>query len=159
MLRYLEFLRLTVDQKYGLEEKKRVLLVLDMYAAHRNEDLLKDAAQRLCIDLVFVPPGMTGELQPLVATIFDALKSAGQATWILSYIDNPAQHFDRIIASENAQTCWKNLTKGQIEQTCEKVENNAKSLIVDPRLAKVGVEEDKQDASKEESSEFIPDQE
>jgi hypothetical protein len=36
---------------------------LDVYASHR-EGLIKDIAASQHIDLLFIPPGMTAELQP-----------------------------------------------------------------------------------------------
>jgi transposase len=159
MQRYFEFLRFTVDQKYGLKEKNRVLLVLDMYAAHRNKDLLKDAATRLGIDLVFVPPGMTGELQPLDVAIFGALKSAGQSAWIQSYIENPDQKFDRTKASESAQTCWENVSTDQIKKAWSKIKVNGRLLLADKRLTKDDENEETPTATTPESSEFIPEEE
>jgi hypothetical protein len=159
MERYFEFLRFTVDQKYGLEKRNRVLLVLDMYAAHRNEEILKAAANRLRIDLVFVPPGMTGELQPLDATIFGALKSAGQKAWVELFIANPKQKFDRFIASENAQACWSKVTKRQILQAWEKVGKNGNRLLTESAHAHKEDEEIIPTRSSSESSEFIPEDE
>jgi len=159
MQRYFEFIRSTVDQKYGLKEKNRVLLVLDMYAAHRNKDLILDAATRLGIDLVFVPPGMTGELQPLDVAIFGALKSAGQAAWIQIYIDNPEQLFDRLIASENAQKCWEKVSPKQITDAWAKVQITGKHFLAALASRPVDNEIDKPKASPSESSEFIPEDE
>jgi hypothetical protein len=73
---YFVFLRETVERQYKIKESHHILLVLDVYASHR-EGLIKDIAAAQHIDLLFIPPGMRAELQPLDAEIFGQLKSAG----------------------------------------------------------------------------------
>ena len=61
-----------VREFYGDDEK--LYIVLDCYSAHKTDDIRK-LAQTLNMELVFVPPGMTDELQPLDRYIFGAMKS------------------------------------------------------------------------------------
>jgi hypothetical protein len=77
------------------QKTEKMLLVMDIYATHRNKELLFKTAQTYYIDLLFIPPGMTATLQSLDATIFGALKSFGEDAWIKQYIVDPYQKFDR----------------------------------------------------------------
>jgi hypothetical protein len=85
---YFEFLRETIEKKYSIPKKQRILLVLDVYSSHRNGELIKLADVRN-IDLLFIPPGMTGELQPLDAAVFGQLKSGGSCRRIQGYLQDP----------------------------------------------------------------------
>jgi hypothetical protein len=93
MEKFLSFLRDLLEADYGLKKRKKMLLVMDVYAAHRNKEILSKAAQTYYIDLLFIPPGMTATLQPLDATIFGAMKSSGEGAWIKQYLIDPNQKF------------------------------------------------------------------
>jgi hypothetical protein len=75
-IEYLNWLR-----KYNGE--KELVLVWDVYSAHRDP-LVKEKAIELGIKLIFIPPGMTGTLQPLDRRIFGSLKARGKARWARS---------------------------------------------------------------------------
>jgi hypothetical protein len=57
-----------------------IYVVLDLYSVHRSE-ATKRLAARLNIELLFIPPGQTGELQPLDRTIFGAMKQIGRGLY------------------------------------------------------------------------------
>jgi hypothetical protein len=51
-----------------------IWLVLDCYSVHRQE-AMKEYAAELAIHLLFIPPGLTDELQPLDRFVFGAMKA------------------------------------------------------------------------------------
>jgi hypothetical protein len=63
---FFESLRQMVEKKYNISERQQILLVLDVYASHR-EGKIKEIAKAQRIELLFIPPGMTADLQPLDA--------------------------------------------------------------------------------------------
>jgi hypothetical protein len=108
MEKYFEFLRLTMMDKFSIPIRQKLLLHVDVDAAHRNVMLVKLAAQQN-IGLLFIPAGMTGELQSLVTTIFCMQKSTGAGKRTLDYLYDPYQRFETQKASLNLQTCWENM--------------------------------------------------
>jgi hypothetical protein len=52
--------------------------IIHCYAAHRC-DVVRELADRLCIRLHFIPPGLTDILQPLDRALFGALKAEYRA--------------------------------------------------------------------------------
>jgi hypothetical protein len=127
MEEYLYFLRSTMEQKFGLKTRQKLLLILDVYASHRKGHLIEKARQ-LNIDLLFIPAGMTGELQPLDATIFGELKSAGAGKFLKAYMVKPNQTFTKQKASISIQKCWENLKPTSILKSWEVVISNARKF-------------------------------
>jgi hypothetical protein len=66
--RYLRWIR----SLYG--DTERIHLILDAYSVHRSESS-RAVAEELGIELHFIPPGWTDQLQPLDRYVFGALKS------------------------------------------------------------------------------------
>ena len=56
------------------QDKNRLFLILDQFSAHMTPDVLNEA-EKLNIELVYVPAGMTGDLQPLDVGINSVLKA------------------------------------------------------------------------------------
>jgi hypothetical protein len=102
MEEYFSFLRSTMEEQGLLSPRDRILLVIDLYASHRQQALLEKAAENK-IDILFIPAGMTGELQPLDAEIFGQLKSIGASKWIDEYIFDPSKKFNKKTASITLQ--------------------------------------------------------
>lgn len=79
MLRYVEKIvepYLTNCKKaLGLPQNQKALCIFDVYAAHRNPDLLS-LLKKHDVMIVFVPASCTSELQPLDLTFNDAFKKA-----------------------------------------------------------------------------------
>lgn len=108
MLKYLEVLRAQFPaDNQGVEP--RIHLILDMYAAHRMEDI-RAAAEDLNIELHFIPPGMTDEFQPLDRRVFGCLKASGKAAFRKLYRTNPEQKFTTQSAVECLVKAWGNLS-------------------------------------------------
>jgi hypothetical protein len=131
MEKYFEFLRQTMTDTFKIAPRQKLLLVLDVYAAHRNAELVKLAGQHN-IELLFIPAGMTGELQPLDATIFGMLKSAGAGRWTSDYLYDPYQRFETKKASFNLQKCWEKVSHDAIIHSWETVFRNAKKYLENP---------------------------
>jgi hypothetical protein len=79
MLQWLAKLRQEV-----FPDDKPVALILDVYAAHRKQEVRNFAAD-LNIELVFIPPGCTDLLQPLDRRVFGVLKAKARRHWRLRY--------------------------------------------------------------------------
>ena len=71
-LQYLSFLR---EQFPG---DSRINLIVDSYSSHITEKS-KDEAQKLNINLIFIPPGYTDKFQPLDVALFSVLKNIANA--------------------------------------------------------------------------------
>jgi hypothetical protein len=73
---YLQWLR----RRYGRQGRRprRIVLLWDIFGSHRCQET-KDLANLLQIQLEFIPPGMTGECQPLDRRIFGNLKSRARS--------------------------------------------------------------------------------
>ena len=66
MIRYLDWLREQIQEE-------EIALVLDVYAAHRKDEV-KEHAEKLKIHLIFVPACGTGYFQPLDRIVFGIVK-------------------------------------------------------------------------------------
>jgi hypothetical protein len=68
---YFVFLHNSIEIKEQVSKSQRILLVLNMYPSHCEEELgEKEEVQRF--ELLFIPLGMTDCLQPLDAKNFDS---------------------------------------------------------------------------------------
>jgi hypothetical protein len=85
--------------KMHLHEKQSFLLILDIYKSHFEGNTV-DLANEMKIKMMFIPPAMTAELQPLDATVFGELKSHGAAQWTAIYLENSKQNFTKVNSSE-----------------------------------------------------------
>jgi hypothetical protein len=85
-----------------------IALVLDCYAAHRN-DTVKVFARNLGIDLYFIPPGMTDEFQPLDRSVFGVVKSHAKRLFRGRYHDDPYAKRDKKIAVQDLIWSWHRL--------------------------------------------------
>lgn len=62
----------------------RIYLIMDGYSVHRTQKI-KELASNLNIELLFVPPGATDELQPLDRCVFGAMKGIARRKWRRMY--------------------------------------------------------------------------
>jgi hypothetical protein len=69
---YLELLRGYIRD--GASGEDRIYLIIDLYKAHMTE-AVRQRAHELNIELIFIPPGCTDELQPLDRKVFGPLKA------------------------------------------------------------------------------------
>jgi putative sterol carrier protein len=102
MAMFLFDIRAHLLKHLGLTENQTFTLVIDIFHTH-FEDGIRELAYSMGIDLIFIPAGQTGELQPLDATVFGELKSKGAAMWVRQYTKDPLQKFNTQTSSVNLQ--------------------------------------------------------
>jgi hypothetical protein len=141
MEEYFEFLRVSIEIEQHVNERHRILLVLDLYPSHREEELRAKAEEQR-IELLFIPPGMTDCLQPLDAKIFGQLKSAGSSKWVEDYLFDPLQHFGKAKASVILQKCWSELKTENIIDAWKTIFRNGKKFFSDEEDQKAICPED-----------------
>ena len=81
-------MNLILNQIYSISNGNRTALILDEYSVHTNDLVIKEA-ERLNIQLLFVPPGRTSTNQPLDVSINGALKSIGKRLIKEIFLSNP----------------------------------------------------------------------
>jgi hypothetical protein len=135
MREYFKFLHKTVE-KNKIPKKQRIFLVLDVYSSHRNGEMihLTDAQK---IDLLFIPLGMTGDLQPSDVAVFGRLKNIGSCRWIQEYLHDPSQEFFKAKTSLLLQECWSDLNKENIEGAWRKVFARSNKILKEELLVPI----------------------
>jgi hypothetical protein len=103
MCRYLQLLR------EHLYPTGPLVILLDTYAAHRAA-VTREAAARLQIELVFIPPGCTDRLQPLDRRIFGVLKAHAREIWRAYYHKTQGAKTTRSMMAENLLVSWERIT-------------------------------------------------
>lgn len=113
-LNYLRWIRSEFDERCResdninrrAEEGQKIALVLDVYAAHRRQEV-KDLAATLNIQLIFVPPSCTDELQPLDIGIFGPLKQMVRKMCREINLYNPDTVWNSRLAAKVLIRCWE----------------------------------------------------
>ena len=93
-----------------------LVVLLDTYAAHRSA-ATKEAAARLEIELVFIPPGCTDQLQPLDRRVFGVLKAHAREIWRAHYHQTQGAKTTRSMMAENLLISWERITPDIIESS------------------------------------------
>jgi hypothetical protein len=106
MLSYLAWLRST-------REDEPLCLVMDQYTTHTT-DRVEAEADRLQIDLIYVPKGATGRYQPLDRCTFGALKSKGRAKWLRYFGEHYGNKCDKEIAARLLLESWHELSEAAV---------------------------------------------
>ena len=114
MVRYLDILREQFPADEG-QESRRLHLLLDLYAAHKMDEV-KAYAESKNIELHFIPPGLTDEFQPLDGRVFGCLKASGKTAFKKLYRQNPGQKFNTKSAVECLMKAWHHLSDDVIEE-------------------------------------------
>lgn len=121
MIKYLEWLHEKAD-------KKPCALVLDVFSAHRDQSV-KDKANELNIELIFVPANGTSVYQPLDRKVFGVLKSKLMRCWEIarrrkrnSIVWNKkmaADKAEKILRNMNGtnllKNAWKNIPELELD--------------------------------------------
>jgi hypothetical protein len=105
--RYLDWLRAHVEAAH-------IVLILDQFYAHDTFDV-RARANRLDIELVFVPKGGTGTYQPLDRRVFGALKSKGRSKWTAHAFQNPGAQCTRSEAARLLLESWEELPEACVQ--------------------------------------------
>jgi hypothetical protein len=106
MVAYLSWLR-----KYVAATQ--ICLVLDQFGAH-DTPAVRQTANSLSIELLFVPRGGTGRYQPLDRRTFGALKAKGRAKWSQECANHPGMICTRDQAAELLLSCWDELSPDSV---------------------------------------------
>lgn len=106
-----EFL-MSLRERYPDDEQ--VYLVLDCYSVHRSDDIRK-LAESLSIELLFIPPGLTDEYQPLDRAVFGVMKQHFRHLWRKQYVQNPEERFTRAKAVELLVPAWERVSPQVLE--------------------------------------------
>jgi hypothetical protein len=124
MCSYLAHLRQTIFP-HG-----KLLLLLDTYAAHGSA-AVKDTAEQLGIDLVFIPPGCTDRLQPLDRRVFGVLKAFARQQWRMQYHQTKGRKISRQMIADNLMKAWKRITQDVIESSWDLYEADWGEDVID----------------------------
>ena len=107
---YLEFLR------KHFNDNEKIYLIVDLYKAHHTQQILEYANQ-LNIDLIFIPAGLTDELQPLDRLVFGSLKATARRLFKKAYNENPNKKFDKEAAIQHLLAAWEHLQEYTIAES------------------------------------------
>ena len=88
---------------------EEVHLLLDVYAAHRTENV-KEIARALNIHLYFIPPGCTDLVQPLDVKVFGALKAKARALFRMRYEGINSPRVTSKDAVQNLIRAWEGIS-------------------------------------------------
>ena len=89
-------------------DNEKIYLIVDQFKAHTT-DQIKEFATQLNINLIFIPPGLTDELQPLDRLVFGCLKSTAKRLYKQSYSQNPHQVFNKEVAVQHLIAAWEHV--------------------------------------------------
>lgn len=106
---YLMWLR----EYYGDDDK--IYLVMDCYSVHRTERV-KDLARTLNIEIMFVPPGATDNLQPLDRCIFGAMKGIARRKWRRMYDLGEKERMGKQDMTKILVASWEAVSPHLLEQ-------------------------------------------
>jgi hypothetical protein len=106
------------------------------------------------IDMIFIPAGQTGELQPLDATVFCELKSKGASIWTKQYLQDPKRKFTKESLSIIFQECWEQIDQNSFQRAWETVFQNLRNKVT--REIEIETTEAAQ-TSDDDSDEYQPD--
>jgi hypothetical protein len=83
-----------------------IWLILDRSSFHRQE-ARRQHAERLGINLLFIPPGVTEEVQPLDPFVFGAMKATCRRPYRLQCECNPGTKINQEIAAAFLVRAWE----------------------------------------------------
>ena len=108
MLRYLAWLNVAVG-------RERIALVVDTFPAHITARVFL-RAEELRIEMIQVPRGMTGLLQPLDRSVFGPLKKISERRWDEQSVQNPQKIWDHQDGAKLLEECWQDLKERTVRR-------------------------------------------
>jgi hypothetical protein len=96
------------------DEGNPVWLILDCYSVHRQETI-RAHAEELGIHLLFIPPGLTDELQPLDRFVFGVMKGTCRRLDRLHRECDPAAATNQQIAAAFLIRAWEGVSTRVLE--------------------------------------------
>jgi hypothetical protein len=103
------FLMLLSDVLY-YRPGPRIKLVMDQFPVHMTDET-KSTADRLRIDIIFVPAGGTSRYQPLDRLVFGALKKISAASWSRLFTSDKLPKQNKIFESQLALESWAQISE------------------------------------------------
>ena len=103
-------------QTYGTDDK--LYLILDCYSIHK-EEAIRTISQTLNIELIFVPPGATDELQPLDRYVFGTMKGVAERKWRQLYEIGEKEKFGKTEMAQIAIASWEAVGPRALEKAWE----------------------------------------
>jgi hypothetical protein len=92
-----------------------IWVILDCYSVHRQE-ATKCLAAPLGINLLFIPPGMTDELQPLDRYVFGVMKANCRQSYRRFIQANPEAVVDQQIAAGFLIRAWESVSTQTLDE-------------------------------------------
>jgi hypothetical protein len=99
------FYRQTLTQGHEMRSQS-----VAFHPSHRT-DAVKMTTRQLNIELIYIPPGATDELQPLDRKVFGGLKSEARRIFREWAVDNQELTVKRIIAAHTMCAAWDQLSE------------------------------------------------
>ena len=101
---------------YGGDD--RLSLILDCYSIHKEQEI-SDLSQALNIELIFIPPGATDELQPLDRYIFGTMKGIAKRKWRQLYDIGDRQKIGKTEMAQIVIASWEAVGPNALEKAWE----------------------------------------
>ena len=92
----------------------RIFLICDVHSSHRTQPV-KALAAALNIELLYIPPGATDQLQPLDRTVFGVLKSEARRLFRIRTSHDPEIKRSKRDAVAEMITAWQMLSESSLE--------------------------------------------
>ena len=125
-------------------DDQKIYLVLDCYSVHRAADM-KDLANALNIEFVYVPVGATDELQPLDRYVFGAMKSIARRKWRQMYNSGEYDKMGKVQMGQILQAAWEGISPQVLEKAWEIVDED--TIQYSPELTEPDPEPEEEDES------------
>ena len=107
---------MSLRERYPDEDP--IYLILDVYPVHKEEKI-KLLACELKIELIYIPPGLTDEYQPLDRRVFGVMKQVLRKLWREAYIYDSSLKFTKKKAMEFLIPAWERISPVVLEKSWE----------------------------------------
>ena len=104
-------------------DDEKIYLILDCYSVHRAREM-RELAQTLNIDFVYVPVGATDELQPLDRYVFGAMKSIARRKWRRMYERGEHDKMGKAEMGQILQASWEGVSPQVLEDAWQIVDED-----------------------------------
>jgi hypothetical protein len=124
MLNYLSWVRVAVGEA-------PMALVIDAYTAHHTPRV-QHKAERLAIEIIPVPRGLTGEYQPLDRSCFGPLKKISERLWDEKTHAHPEIVWKHKEGAKLLEEAWGHLTRETVQKGWQFQEDHDVDQIPEP---------------------------
>jgi hypothetical protein len=109
---------------------ERIYLVLDQFSAHTSEEVIQ-RARELNIDLIYVPAGLTSELQPLDVGVNAVIKAKQSATYRRHQRNNNTRPYKADEALKDLTEITMSMNPDVVQKTWKKVVEAARKRVLE----------------------------